>query len=106
MEKLIVLLPVIIFFGFFGLIVLVFFIVIFKIILKTKQSEWHGEVIDKIYETRRKDIKTFSHFYTLVVKTNDGQIRKVAVTKEMFDSCQIGDKLVKPKGLLNPRRVE
>jgi hypothetical protein len=106
MEKIIVLLPIIIFFGFFGLLVLAFLLVLLKIILKTKKSEWHGEVIDKIYETRREDVKKFSHFYTLVVKTSDGQIRKVAVTKEMFDSCQIGDKLVKPKGFLNPRKVE
>lgn len=103
------------------LVFLLFFVIpaglvgllILKIVKKTKASEWEGEVIDKLYKTKEeideesiiKNKKTVSHFYTLVVKTNEGLTRKIAVTKEMYDSCQVGDKLVKPKGALNPKKV-
>ncbi|MGB9911312.1 MAG: DUF7489 domain-containing protein [Microgenomates group bacterium] len=106
-------------FGF--LFLLLFFILpvglvgllILKMVKKTKASEWEGEIIDKLYRTKEerdegsiiKNKKKVSHFYTLVVKTNEGLTRKVAVSKEMYDSCQIGDKLIKPKGALNPRKA-
>lgn len=85
-------------------------LLILKIVKKTRASQWKGEVIDKLYNTKEeidegsiiKNKKKVSSFYTLVVKTDEGLTRKVAVTKEMYDSCQIGDRLIKPKGALNP----
>lgn len=68
---------------------------------KVKESEWQGEVVDKIYNEKREG-KRVSGFYTLVVKGDDGITRKVAVTKKMYDECKIGDRLIKPKGALNP----
>lgn len=103
-------------FLFFGLPILFFTLLVSKIVKKVRGEEWRGEVIDKVYNVRVdekivhpgekekifKEKKNVQHLYTLVVKTESGQIRKVAVTKEMYESCQIGDKLIKPKGALNP----
>lgn len=104
------LLPIIIFLGFLVPIVGIFVIIILIGLKKTRASEWRGVVVDKIYATKEKERKgslimgkrKFSHFYTLAVKTDDGVTKNIAVTKEMYDSCAIGDKLVKRKGALNP----
>ncbi|MEO0097850.1 MAG: hypothetical protein ABIK78_07135 [candidate division WOR-3 bacterium] len=104
---------------FFGLPILFFTLLVLKIVKKVRGEEWRGEIIDKVYNVKVdkkivhpgekekifKEKKNVQHLYTLVVKTDSGQIRKVAVTKEMYDSCQIGDKLVKPKGALNPKKL-
>ncbi|MEO0096387.1 MAG: hypothetical protein ABIL66_10935 [candidate division WOR-3 bacterium] len=104
------LLPIIILLVFLIPIIGIFLIILIIGLKRTKASEWHGVVVDKIYATKEKERKgslimgkrKFSHFYTLVVKTDDGVTKNIAVTKEMYDSCAIGDKLVKRKGALNP----
>lgn len=106
MEKLIIFLPIILFFGFIGLLVVLFILFIVRGSYKAKTSEWRGIIIDKICNTQRKDKKRNYHFFTLVVKTDEGIVRKVAVTQEMYDSCEIGDRLEKPKGHFNPIKVE
>lgn len=97
---------------FFIIPVFIFLLIILIVIKKTKRDEWKGEIIDKIYETKEeidresiiKNKKRTYHFYTIIVKTDKGLIRKVAVSKEMFDNFKIGDRVVKPKGKLNPVR--
>lgn len=114
------LIPLIIFLLFFVIPAAAFFLLIRKGVKRVKASEWRGEIVDKIFATKEEKRfvnkleeakghlgKTESHtqvFYTLVVKGDDGLTRKVAVTKEFYDECQIGDRLVKPKGALNPRK--
>ena len=91
----------------FGLLVGGFLFIVGKMIVKTKQSSWKGKVIDKLYVEKRgsfEDSNKMEHFYTLVVKTDEGQTRKIAVTRAMYDSCKVGDTLVKPKGALNPTK--
>lgn len=100
-------------FIFFILPAAFFGFLVFKMAKKTMESEWKGEVVDKLYRTKEeedeggiiKNKKRISHFYTLVVQTDEGLTRKVAVSKEMYDSCKVGDKLIKPKGALNPKKV-
>jgi hypothetical protein len=85
-----------------------FLFIVYKIIVKTRASAWKGTVTDKLYNTKRDDNDNPHHvsqFYTLVVKTDEGLTRKIAVTKTMYDSCNVGDKLDKPKGALNPVKV-
>ena len=105
--QLIVLMPMIIFLAFFFLLVCGFLMLILKIINQTKNSYWKGKVTDKLYNAVKEDsdsnVKT--PFYTLVVKTEDGLTRKIAVRKEMYDSTKVGDTLEKPKGKLNPVKV-
>jgi hypothetical protein len=102
--KLLVFLPIIIFFTFFGLLVAGFLLLVLKIVKKTATSSWTGEVTDKLYNTDKEDNKV-SQFFTLVVKTDEGLTRKIAVSQSLYDSCQVGDKLVKPKGALNPQKA-
>ena len=92
----------------FGLLVGGFLFIVAKMISKTKKSSWKGEVTDKLYNAKRdsfEDSNRVSQYYTLVVKTDEGLTRKIAVTKAMYDSCKVGDKLEKPKGALNPVKV-
>jgi hypothetical protein len=92
----------------FGLLVGGFLFIVLKMIAKTKASSWKGVIVDKLYNERRgsfEDSHKMEHFYTLVVKTDEGQTRKIAVAKPMYDSCTVGDKLEKPKGALNPTKV-
>ncbi|MEJ5167219.1 MAG: hypothetical protein WHV67_09360 [Thermoanaerobaculia bacterium] len=97
---------------FFLIPVAIFAVIILIVINRTRKSEWRGEVIDKLYETKEeldresiiKNKRRTSHFYTIVVRTEEGLTRKIAVTKEVFDSYKVGDKLIKRKGKLNPEK--
>ena len=85
-----------------GLLMALFIFIVFRMIGKTKKDYWIGQVTDKLYNEKRQDHHKMSHFYTLVVKTTSGQVRKVAVTSQMYESCSVGDTLEKPLGALNP----
>lgn len=102
-----VFLPMVFFLVIFGLLVGGFIFLIIKITLKTKNSYWKGKITDKLYHTQRSDINDLrmANYYTLVVKTDEGLTRKIAVTKKMYDGCKIGDTLEKPKGALNPIKI-
>jgi hypothetical protein len=95
----------VVFFGPMLLLMGGFLFIVAKIINKTQKSSWKGEVVDKLYNTKREDDHKISQFYTLVVKTDEGVTRKIAVMKSMYDSCAVGDKVEKPKGALNPTKV-
>jgi hypothetical protein len=102
--KLMVFLPMIIFMVIFGLLVGGFIFLIVKIAVKTKNSYWKGEVVDKLANNVEDDDRN-STYYTLVVKTDSGVTRKIAVTSDMYRLCKVGDTLEKPKGALNPVRL-
>lgn len=95
----------IVFFLFFILPILGFGWLILRIINKVKTEQWRGKITDKLYNTREDEPRKTEQFFTLVVQTEAGQTRKIAVTKAMYDSCQVGDTLEKPKGALNPIKV-
>lgn len=97
----------IIFIAVFILLVGGFLFIILKIVNKTKNSYWKGKVIEKLYHAIREnpEIKTTTDYFTLVVKTDEGLIRKVAVRKDMYESTEVGDTLEKPKGKLNPVKI-
>jgi hypothetical protein len=104
--KLIVFMPIIIFFAIFGLLVLAFIAFVLKIMKKTAESSWKGEVIDKSSHVKRgMGDERDETFLTLVVTTDEGLTRNIAVSRQMYDSCNVGDKLEKPKGKLNPIKV-
>lgn len=107
MGKIIVFLPIIIFFGFFGLLIVGFFTLVFKLIFKSKASYWKGEIIDKKHNQvrDRENPKKFNHFYYLVVKTDEGKEIKVGLSQMMFDKFKVGEKIEKPKGKLFPEKI-
>lgn len=101
------LLAQLIFWGFVIIVVGGFFLLILKIVNKTKNSYWKGKVTDKLLKNVREDMddNNTTPYYTLVVTTEDGLTRKIAVRKEMYDSTNVGDTLEKPKGKLNPVKI-
>ena len=107
MEKTIIFLPIIIFFGFFGLLILGFFLLVFKLIKKGKASAWEGELVDKTHFQRRDfdNSKKINHFFTLVFKTKEAKQIKVGVSQGEYDQWQIGNKGEKRKEELRVRKV-
>lgn len=99
-EKMIIFGPMIIFFVFFGLMVLGFLAIVIKLINKGRKSAWKGVLVDKLYnETEDMDDSSkTNHFYTLVFKTDEGKQVKVGVSRKMYDEYQVGDKAEKKSG--------
>lgn len=99
--------PIILFFGFFLFLILLFFTFIGRLILKSKNEDWQGEVIDKKHnEVRDNEYKNkMNHYYYLLVKTENGSERKIGLSSVMWDKFSIGDKLHKPKGKLFPEKI-
>jgi hypothetical protein len=105
MEKAAVFGPLVLFFGFFLLLIILFIGFIVKLVLKSKNEEWSGEVIDKKMNTV-DDEDTGSHdYYYLVVKMDTGKERKVGLSRQLWENFQTGDKVHKPKGKLFPDKV-
>jgi len=107
MGKLFVFLPIILFFGFFALLIFGFLGFVFKLVKKSKDSAWKGVVIDKKHNQVRDDEyrNKFNHFYYLVVKTDQGKEMKVGLSQQFYDKFKVGDKLEKPKGKLFPQKI-
>ena len=95
-------LPIILFFGFFLLLVIGFFVLIAKLIKKSKNSEWEGTVVDKLY-FEKEDEGRKEDYYTLVVDTKERQM-KVGVARSLYDQFKVGDKIKKPMGKLIPEK--
>jgi hypothetical protein len=91
-------------FLFFFVLPVAFFVWILRKGLKgAKADEWEGEVIDKLYNTKRDDGKV-SEFYSIVFKTNKGE-RKMAVNSADYPNWKVGDKARKIKGKFGVERV-
>jgi lipopolysaccharide export LptBFGC system permease protein LptF len=92
---------------FAGLVV-AFIGFVIKLALKQKNSFWKGEVIDKKHNQVRdnKNPHKMNNFYYLVVKTEEGREMKVGMSVQMFDKFAVGDKLIKPKGEVFPKKLE
>ena len=106
MEKIIIFLPIILFFGFFGLLIFGFLAFIFKLIMKSKNSSWTGEVMDKVHNQKRDyDSHRMEDFYYLVVMTDEGKEMKIGLSGPMWEQFNKGDKIKKPKGKLFPEKI-
>jgi hypothetical protein len=105
--KILVFLPMILFMAVFGLLILGFFGLVIKLVLRAKNSAWTGQVIDKLFNQRRdSDSNRMENFFTLVV-TPDGGGRdmKLGVSKQLYDTFEVGDKIKKDKGELLPKKI-
>ena len=100
-EKLIIFGPIIIFFSFFGVLVVGFLTLVAKLISRGRKASWKGVLVDKVHNQKRgsfEDSKKIENFYVLVFKTDDGKEIKVGVSKSMYDEYQVGDKAEKKSG--------
>ena len=105
MEKAVVFGPMIVFFGFFALLVILFLGLIVKLVLKSKNEEWIGEVVDKKYNKAEDDNGVEKEYFNLVVKMDVGRDRKVAMSRVKWEGFEIGDRIRKPKGKLWPEKI-
>lgn len=109
MEKWIIFGPMIGFFAVFALLVGGFLFFIFRLVMKSKNSFWSGQVADKQYRQRRvsdnSNIDRTEDYFSLAVKMDDGQTRNIAVSRLFYDGINVGDRVEKPKGELYPKKV-
>jgi hypothetical protein len=106
MEKYVVFGPIIIFFGFFFLLILGFFALVGKLFLQGKNQAWKGEVIDKNYvEKHDDDSRRVSHLYSLKVQLENGEIHDIPAKPDFYNQIKVGDNLEKKKGSLWPVKI-
>ena len=106
MEKYVVFGPIIIFFGFFGLLILGFFILVGKLVMKSKNDAWVGEVIDKSDFIKDKDDSNLKeHILSLKVQMDNGETHSIPASAKFFNEIKVGDKLKKDKGSLWPKKI-
>lgn len=102
-EETIIFGPIIIFFGFFALLVLGFFLLVGKLFFKAKNDSWVGEVIDKKYiEKDKEDSCVKERLYSYRVRLTNGEEHNIASSAEFYSQVKIGDRLEKKKGALWP----
>jgi hypothetical protein len=105
-EKLLIFIPIIIFFSIFAVLVIGFLALVISLVNKGRKSAWIGILTDKMFKTRDEyDSNKVNHFYTLVFKIGDGKEIKVGTSKEMFDSFNIGDRAEKKSGEFWPKKI-
>jgi hypothetical protein len=95
-----------IFFLFFGLLVVGFLLLLFKLIMNSKNSSWAGTVVDKksnVVEDYDTNIK--HTYYHLVVDSDKRAGMKVGVSEKIYNEFQAGDKIKKDKGELWPKKA-
>jgi len=106
MEKYIVFGPIIIFFGFFFLLILGFFALIGKLFMKGKNESWRAEVIEKVVHVQKDDnTKRTSRLLSLKIQLENGEIHSIPAKAEFYNKVKVGDKLEKKKGALWPEII-
>ena len=102
---------------FLGLILLLvvfgmtfgFIAIVMKAVSKAKSDTWEGEVIDKgIQEATWYDSNKnpyVAHDYYLKVKLPDGRVKQVSVEVKFYYEVEVGDRIMKEKGSLTPKKV-
>jgi hypothetical protein len=80
-----------------------------KATLKSKEESWEGEVIDKgIQEATWYDSNKnpyVAHDYYLKVKLPDGRVKQVSVEVKFYYEVEVGDRIMKEKGSLTPKKI-
>jgi len=77
---------------------------IVKLVMKSKNEEWMGKIIDKKITTIEDDNGIEKDNYFLVVEIEGSRNRNIAMSRQMWESFEIGDKIKKPKGKLIPEK--
>jgi len=104
MEKYVVFGPIIIFFGIFALLIGGFFLLVGKLVFKSKNAAWTGEVIDKKHNVSDDDDRK-ENLYSLRVRMDNGEEHSIPATVQFYNEINIGDKLKKDKGSLWPKKI-
>lgn len=106
MEKTVVFLPLIIFGGFFALMIVGFLALVLKLVKKGKDSAWKGKLVEKKYvEGEDFDSGDKKDYYTLIFETSEGKRIKVGTDRGTYDEYKVGDQAEKVKGEFRPRKL-
>lgn len=106
MEKYVVFGPIVIFFGFFLLLIIGFFVLVGKLFIQGKNQVWTGEVIDKNYVQKKDDDSPrVSHLYSLKLQLENGEVHSIPAKQDFYNQIKVGDKLEKKKGALWPVKI-
>jgi len=104
-AKVVVFGPIILFFVFFGLIIVGFLGLVAKLLIKAKNSSWEGEVIDKKHKVIDDFDEGKQDRYIVVFQTKEGKKLNVEASHSIWESYKIGDKAIKKSGTLWPEKV-
>ncbi len=86
-------------------IVVIYFII--KLIVKAKNQGWTGTVMNKQHRVREDfDSDRKEDAYILTVNMSDGREHHIEVSGSFWNAIKIGDKIEKPKGELQPKKVQ
>jgi len=104
-EKTAVFGPLVIFFLFFLFIIIIFLTIVIKLVLRGRSSAWTGVLVDKKFAVGQDSDDNPVNCYTLIFKTNLDKQVKVAVTKNIYDDYNIGDKAEKISGKFHINKI-
>lgn len=97
---------------FLFILIPVFILLIAGLIIYTLQKRmkesWEGTITDKKTEitTRKTDNGDYKEtVYYIFVKTSEGVSKSVSVGKNLYDSFNVGDAIVKKSGSYNPEKA-
>jgi len=106
MEKYIVLGPIILFLGFFALLIIGFLGFIARLFMKGKNQAWIGTVIEKVvFEKKDDDSKRVIRLFSLKIQLENGELHSIPATEVLYNKVKEGDKLEKKKGALWPEKI-
>jgi hypothetical protein len=69
----------------------------------TKRDSYSAVVAEKLVQ--RSDDSETPDRYVLKLRTSEGDTRQVAIGRRLWESCEIGDQLVKQPGKWLPQKV-
>ena len=84
-----------------------FIFLVLKLLKKQKDIYWIGEIIDKKtlqHEDKESDRTVTDHM--IIVRTEEGKEVKAGLSRQMYESLNIGDMVEKKVGSFYPVKVE
>jgi hypothetical protein len=105
MEKYVVFGPIILFFGFFLLLIIGFLGFVIRLMFRAKNAAWTGEVINKKINEVEDDNGRKEQHFVYQVRMDNGQTHYYPATAGFYKELQIGDRLEKKKGEMHPIKI-
>jgi len=100
--------PMILFFGFFAVLIVGLIGFVIKLMKKGRDSTWTGVLMDKQHNIKDVDDDGFhkkEHYYSLIFKTDEEKRVCVGVAPQVFNQWQVGDRAKKEKGKFWPEKI-
>lgn len=79
-------------------------IIVWFVIVNTRKQAYSGVVLRKTQDEREGANDGTYYVYTLVVKTDEGQEKRVNVGHKLWETFQVGDKIIKEAGKFSPTK--